>query len=220
MTPNDVKVVLYEVLGGGVFLNTPAFAILICGSLLAVAVAAGVGAFFGKRGETAAVKRDIATIKQNLAEMTQATEKIKAEISGEEWLKQRRWQIKWDCYSKLAEDLGELATLLQEVRFILGRGPVPGLDQAAIDNKVTLNQAAANAAMERHRRYASIARIVIPADARTFLSTFAEEWNRTILLEDQYRVAHKAWVEVLDIARADLLGEPREIQPATKGITA
>ena len=115
--------------------DLPAFAILICGSLLAVAVAAGVGAFFGKRGETAAVKRDIATIKQNLAEMTQATEKIKAEISGEEWLKQRRWQIKWDCYSKLAEDLGELATLLQEVRFILGRGPVPGLDQAAIDNK-------------------------------------------------------------------------------------
>jgi len=127
------------------------------------------------------------TIKHNLSEITLTTETIKTQVSGEAWMKQRRAEIKWECYSKLAEDLGELATLLQEVRFIRRRGPVPGFDQAALDNKIALNQAAADAAMERHRRYASIARIVVPPEVRTFLSTFADEWNRTVLLEDQYR---------------------------------
>src|SRR2546422_5436365 len=67
--------------------------------------------------------------------MTLTTETIKTQVSGEAWMKQRRAEIKWECYSKLAEDLGELATLLQEVRFIQRRGPAPGFDQAALDQQ-------------------------------------------------------------------------------------
>ena len=46
------------------------------------------------------------TIKHNLSEMTLTTETIKTQVSGEAWMKQRRAEIKWECYSKLAEDLG------------------------------------------------------------------------------------------------------------------
>jgi len=44
------------------------------------------------------------TIKHNLSEMTLTTETIKTQVSGEAWMKQRRAEIKWECYSKLAED--------------------------------------------------------------------------------------------------------------------
>src|SRR5215470_5108774 len=114
MTPDQVKLMLYEVLGTGVFLNSYAFVIFVCGSLLAVAISASAGAFFGKLGETAAIRRDLERIKDTLAQTTAVTEEIKANISGALWLKQKRWDAKWECYTEIVGNLGEVYGYLTE----------------------------------------------------------------------------------------------------------
>ena len=93
------------------------------------------GAFFGKRGETAAVKRDLDKIKHNISEMTHTTETIKAQISGDAWIKQRRLEIKWECYSKV-ENLGELHTLISEALALASRGPAPGQEKTAFEDQL------------------------------------------------------------------------------------
>jgi len=89
----------------------------------------------------------------------------------------------------------------------------PGLDEETFAKRTAEKEAALAAALEKHRRYASIARIVVAPEVRTFLSKFAEQFNTAKTIDERANAAHKAWVEVLDVARADLLGEPRETPP-------
>ena len=76
MTPNDIKLALHEVLANGVSLNATAYLVVILGWVVAGALGAFAGAFWGKRGETAAVKRDLKTIKETLAQTTGVAEAI------------------------------------------------------------------------------------------------------------------------------------------------
>lgn len=57
----------------------------------------------------------------------------------------------------------------------------------------------------------------MPPEVRTLLSKFGDDWNAANaeplllqLLVRQRKVAHEAWINVIDIARADLFGEVRE----------
>src|SRR6267143_5646049 len=72
-------------------------------TVFVTALVAGVGAFFGtylrEKGKNLATKEDVAAI-------SRTTEEIKTEIASGVWLKQRRWDIKWECYSKIAENIG------------------------------------------------------------------------------------------------------------------
>jgi hypothetical protein len=204
--PEEVKLVLLEVLGGGVFLNTTAFAIFVCGSLISVALVAGAIGFFGKRGETAAMKRDIKTIKDNLAQTTAVTEEIKAAISGALWLKQKRMDLKWQCYAEIVENLGELHTLVGESIAL------ESLDPEA--SKQRLSEA--SEALRKARRAGSKARLAVPAEVRTALTSFGDKWNAARTPMEQGTVARNAWMEISDIARHDLFDEPRE-SPTVKG---
>lgn len=204
MTPNDVKIVLQEVLGTGVFLNTSAFVILVCGSFLATAAAAGAGAFFSKRGETAAVRRDLDTIKETLRQTTAATEEIKAEISGAVWLKQKRFDLKWECYAEMVRNLGEIQSTLDEA-IDLDHGS-PGYAQARHE-KV---RAVADA-MLKFRQFGSVARISVAPSVRTVISRFGDVWNNSADERDLHVVARWGWLVITDIARNDLFGEAREM---------
>ena len=55
---------------------------LIVGWVVATALGAFLGSFFAKRGETAALKRDLETIRTTLAQTTRVSEDIKAEVAG------------------------------------------------------------------------------------------------------------------------------------------
>ena len=204
MTPNEVKLALLEVLGGGVYLNTFAFVIYILGSLVAIALVARAAAFFGKRGETAAMKRDIETIKANLAQTTAVAEEIKAAVSGEMWLRQKRWEAKWECYSDIIENLGELHALLEEAILLHAKGQIEAFDQ---------KRTATGLAFEKIRRSASRVRLAVSAEVRTALSTFGANWNvaTNMNIQEQNKIARDAWMEMADIARHDLFGEPREM---------
>lgn len=205
MTPNEVKLVLLEVLGGGVFLNTFAFVIFVCGSFVAVALAAGAAAFFGKRGETAAMKRDIGTIKTMLAQTTAVTEEIKAKVSGELWLGQKRWERKWECYVEMVRSLGEIHTLIGESLALDPNNP----DYA---NQRDERTRGVTEAFQKFRQFGSIARIAIGPNARTVLTRLGDEWNKSLgAAEHLGRVARWGWLVITDIARADLFGETREM---------
>jgi len=84
---------------------------------------------------------------------------LKTEIASGAWLNQRRWEIKWQCYSTIAEHLGEVALLLEQVNAI--QRQAPGLDEETFAKRTAEKEAALAAALEKHRRYASIARIVV-----------------------------------------------------------
>jgi hypothetical protein len=207
MSPNDVKVALNEVLRDGVSLNTGVYILLFSSWLASLVIGAFTEKYWGKRGETAAISRDLAEIKRQLRETTTLTEKIRADISGNLWLKQRHWDLKRECYSNLAEHFGHLATSLQEVINWRMAEPSPGTD---VEKLVADRQQKANTALEAINRWSSIARIVVAPDVRTFLSSFGTQWNGIGLIEQQQRVAHDAWVRILDLARVDLLSEPSE----------
>src|SRR2546426_1181374 len=69
--------------------------------------------------------------------MTLTTETIKTQVSGEAWMKQRRAEIKWEWYSKLAEDLRQLAAGSPPVELklpetVLGHGEAVGLKEARV----------------------------------------------------------------------------------------
>ena len=104
MTPSDVKAALNEVLNNGVSLNTTAYLAIVLGWIVAGALGAYLGSFFGKRGETAAIKRDLETIKDSLRQTTTVTEEIKADISGSLWLRQKQFDLKLECYAQIGAE--------------------------------------------------------------------------------------------------------------------
>src|SRR5207244_1794770 len=72
--------------------------------LVAIAVVAGVSAYFGsylrEKGRNLATKGDVDRI-------TRATEEIKAQISSQQWVKQRRRELQLDVVKDLNELLAE-----------------------------------------------------------------------------------------------------------------
>lgn len=65
-------------------------------------------AFFSKRGEIAAVKRD-------LDQITRIQEEIRSKISTEAWVQQNFWTLKRETYWKLSSVLSELSSTLWDL---------------------------------------------------------------------------------------------------------
>src|SRR5712691_5783888 len=211
MTPNDIKLALYEVLANGVSLNATAYLVFILGWVVAGAFGAFAGAFWGKRGETAAMRRDLNTIKENLRQTTAATEEIKADISGTLWLKQRRWDRKWDCYVEIVKNLGEVHTLIREA-LALNRDD-PHYAREFEDRVKRWNEGVLNA-----RQFGSIARIAVAPNVRTVLTRFGNKWNKARAdVMQQGIVARWGWLVITDIARNDLYGDAREMSDEFEG---
>jgi len=182
--------------------------------LLFSAIGGGLGAYLGaylrEKGKNLATREDL-----NRIVMT--TEEIKAQISGEWWIKQKRFETKLQCYLQLVEHLGELHTLISEA-IALTRGPLAGQDPEAHSLEIERRRAAITERFEKFRQYGSIARIVAPAEVRTFLTAFGDEWNRSGgSAVAQGTAARNAWLGILDLARADLFGDEREIPREKKG---
>lgn len=92
-------------------------------------------AFFSKRGELAAVKRD-------LEQITRIEEDIRSKVSTAAWVHQNLWTLKKETYWKLTSVLGELSTALWD---ILQHGFLP-------DNTVNPNTAVTAPLVQRTSR--------------------------------------------------------------------
>jgi hypothetical protein len=184
------------------------FAIFVV-SVVGAGIGAYIGAYLREKGRNLATHEDIDRIVAQLRKTTEATEDIKAQISGELWVKQRRWDVKWDCYAEIVENLGELHTLISEVIALQNRGP--GQDAAAVEREVADGLSRAEAAMQKARRSGSKARLAVAPKVRTFLTTFGDKWNAARGPVEQGTIARDAGIEIADIGRNDLFGDPRDV---------
>jgi hypothetical protein len=75
--------------------------------------------------------KNLATL-EDLNRIVATTEEIKAQDSGEWWIKQKRWETKFQCYSQVVEHLGELHTILSEAIGLMNVGPGADVDPAGV----------------------------------------------------------------------------------------
>jgi len=167
-----------------------------------LALVAGIGAYFGaylrEKGKNLTTKEDIDRI-------VRKTEEIKAEVSAEAWLRQKRWDRKWDCYVEMVRSLGEVHTLIRESITLDPHSP----DYA---HQLEHRKRGVTEAFLKFRQFGSIARIAVAPSVRTVLTRLGDEWNKSIgAAEHLGIVARWGWLVVTDIARTDLFGEPREM---------
>jgi len=167
--------------------------------LLLVPLLGGAGAYFGsylrEKGKNLATREDIDNLVVQLERTTRATEDIKANISGEWRVREKRWDSKFECYSQLAEAFAELA-------WVLASRPPLLPDEYLAKTSPALNKI---------NRFSTVARIAVAPAVRTLLSTFATRLNAAPNADQKYEVAHRAWLAILDVARSDLFSEPREM---------
>src|SRR5262249_16714177 len=171
-------------------------------------VGAGLGSYFGaylrEKGKNLATHEDINRV-------VRATEDIKAEISGELWTRQRRWDAKWECYSEIVQDLGELASLLEKLAQDEKRGPIPGQSSEEFERTLANTADEGVTRFRRIQRFGLKARLAVAPEVRTLLTDIGVRWNKAVgNIEQLARVDHDGWIELADMARNDLFGDPRE----------
>lgn len=181
--------------------------------------------FSQERGRAAAISAAFAQVLDQLRATTKAVEEIKSTVTGDLWIKQKRIDLKFQCYSQIVEHLGEAAMILHEAIRFVTEAPKPAgavgeeYEEAIFSRYLARIEPAA----ERVRRFSSVARLAVAPQVRTLLSTFADEWNRVSTkapLSEQliplHEIVYKAWIDVLDFGRADLFGEEREADLAAR----
>ncbi len=174
MTADQVRALVLEVLGGWV--GGWKLLLIVAGiTIIAAAIGAYAGAYFGEAGKNAALKRDI----QGL---TKTTEAIKTELSGGLWLDQRRWDLKRELYVALLEGLDSL-----DYALLVMIGSFNDAEQAEAANDQNARQRfdkLYGAARERAipalisvRRARTIGRVFLSRDAQAALTTMAASWT-------------------------------------------
>jgi hypothetical protein len=172
-------------------------------SLAGAGIGAYIGSYLREKGKNLATREDLDRI-------VRKTEDIKAEISGDLWVRQRRWDAKWESYGEIVVHLGELHTSISEAIGIQNRGPRPGQDRPDFDTELTEKFERAAKAFRRARRFGSKARLAVAPEVRTALTQFGDKWLQSTTAVEQGTVARNSWMQISDMARQDLFGEPRD----------
>jgi hypothetical protein len=212
MTPNDVKVAVTEILANGMSLSTTAYALFILSWVIASAFGAFLGGFSGKRGETAAVKRDLNSIKESLRQTTALTERIKAEMSGDLWERQNRWTFKRDLYIRLLENLGAARIALDylyDTQTIYN-----GMESEARTKRVADEQGKRHSALDDIQRATAVAALILNAEALAALAKLEREVAEAAnaesyfhFVDEQLSAVKEAYEVLKSAARADLVLE-------------
>lgn len=89
---------------------------------LVTLIVAGIGAWFGayvrEKGKNYATKEDIQAL-------TRLTEEVRADITGQVWVSQRRWDLKRDLYWKLIENISDVDGAYAEIQHGLAHNRQP-----------------------------------------------------------------------------------------------
>ena len=177
--------------------------------LLSIAAVAGVGAYLGaylrKKGENRAIHEDIDRV-------VRATEELRSQISGDLWVRQKRWEFRREVYSALIEGLDEVvrSTTLYSVHTFNTDSSDPGWDEK--HKELTERRAVAHRSLRKARALAGVflpeptVRILDDMErAQTGKLRFGEVFDLEEALSTESREARKAYDELIAAARRDLL---------------
>src|SRR5262249_9142405 len=109
-----------------------------------------------------------------------------------------------ECYAEIVRGLGEVHTLISESLALNAASP----DYA---EQLTNKKRGINDALTKARQFGSVARIALAPSARTVLTRFGDEWNKSASDVQHGIVARWGWLVLRDIASNDLFGAPREM---------
>lgn len=118
MSTEEVRAIIAQVVASGVPIQRHVYALIVLVSLLASGVGAWLGSYLREKGKNFATKEDLDKIVEQLRMTTRAAEEIKAQISGELWVGQRRRELQ-------LEVLKEVNTLFAKIKL--------GLDSPAFN---------------------------------------------------------------------------------------
>jgi hypothetical protein len=171
-------------------------------SLISAGVGAYSGSFLTEKGKNRAMRADIAKIVEQVQRTTKAAEEVRAAISDDLWLRQRRWDLRRDVYAQLLEALESLA---QSLSIMTGadaaartRAEVRDIEGATFHKqRYEMARERALEALRNARRAHALGGMFLPIEARAVVEDLAAAWNTA--LEESSRGAVGAFSELSKI---------------------
>ncbi|HZY31949.1 MAG TPA: hypothetical protein VFF86_09960 [Candidatus Methylomirabilis sp.] len=93
MSVEEVRSIVSQFAGNGVPLHWSTYLLILLISLLASGFGAWLGSYLREKGKHLATREDIGEIVEQLRQTTKATEEIKAQVSSELWVGQRKREL-------------------------------------------------------------------------------------------------------------------------------
>ena len=219
VTPEQVRTIVEEVVSKH---SVPGMYLVLVPLLLAGAVSLAaifLGAYLKKKAEHFATNEDFQALTEQLRRTTRATEEIKAAISSDVWLRQQRWDLRRDIYSRLLTGLDDLVRALDERIAALERleASPTGPERRHATEVFELAQRQVVDAFGRVATGRALGGMLLVPDAVAALLRLTAAWNTTVespptsVVEAQRelsRVARDARSTLTEMARRDLLDEP------------
>ncbi|WP_025119157.1 MULTISPECIES: hypothetical protein [unclassified Serratia (in: enterobacteria)] len=148
MTPEDVRMVISEILPQLKTMQVTTYLIAGGIGLLGATIGAFGGAYLKKRGENRANDAHFSALSQQLRETTKDTEWIKTSLSGSHWVSQQNWVSKEKYYTTLVTHLANWSTaIVTQMNYFEGTNPHDAFEMQN-DDYVTVQRDKAKAASE------------------------------------------------------------------------
>jgi hypothetical protein len=138
---------------------------------LSIIVALFVGGFaksyMSKKGENAALKEDI-------AELTRTTKRIEAEISGDVWDRQKRWELKRDLLLELTKKTAAVSDALTGLHsvYMTEKANEEKGQSARMDKRIEAGKALSDAT-DAYDQASLLVSVVCEAETRKVLNVFS-----------------------------------------------
>ena len=184
-------------------------------SMAGAAIGAYVGSYLREKGRNLATREDMDNIVVQLRKTTEATEDIKAQISGDLWLRQNRWHFKKDLYARLLENLGSAHRALDHL--LDAEMNHPQAESEARKGWLATQRGKSSEALEDVHRASAVAMVILNGEAVSTLRRFEDKLGRAAqsanslfeLLNAQVPAVKEAFDGLKIAAKADLQLEPR-----------
>ena len=117
MTAEEVRQIVDAFVDVKVLPSSYIMALWLLGSAVVGGLVAWVGAYLGVKAKNFATSEDLNRLTEQVRATTQATERVKAEISGHLWENQNRWTLKRDLYVQLLQSLNDTGFAMRQLEF-------------------------------------------------------------------------------------------------------